>query len=132
MTPVPGLIQHDRVAGLMSAATPRAVTAPQPEGDFAAQLSAAAQDGGAEAVRQAATQLVAVALIQPVLAELRGSTMAAEPFAPGDAERRFAPLLDQHLSDRIAGSMQFGLIDAIVTKFSKNAPAAGRMIDAAA
>ncbi len=69
-----------------------------------------------EMAREAATQLVAAALIMPVLESLRDSPMLRPPFAPGFAEKRFAPLLDQQIADRIAGAGNFSLVDQIVDR----------------
>ncbi len=69
-----------------------------------------------EMAREAATQLVAAALIMPVLESLRDSPMLRPPFAPGVAEKRFAPLLDQQIADRIAGASNFSLVDQIVDR----------------
>ncbi len=54
--------------------------------------------------------------ILPVLTSLRESTEAAEPFAPGPVERRFAPMLDWIIADRITEAANFSLIDAIVER----------------
>ena len=69
-----------------------------------------------EMAREAATQLVSAALILPVLESLRDSPMLRPPFAPGFAEKRFAPLLDQQIADRIAGAANFSLVDQIVDR----------------
>ena len=69
-----------------------------------------------EIAREAATQLVAAALIMPVLESMRDSPMLRPPFAPGLAEKRFAPLLDQQIADRIAGAANFSLVDQIVDR----------------
>ncbi len=69
-----------------------------------------------EMAREAATQLVAEALIMPVLESMRDSPMLRPPFAPGFAEKRFAPLLDQQIADRITGASNFSLVDQIVDR----------------
>jgi len=63
--------------------------------------------------REAAQELVAITFVQPILAQLRESNMAAEPFAPGDAERRFGPLWDAAIAQRIVQARGFGLVDAV-------------------
>jgi hypothetical protein len=80
---------------------------------FQALLTAAGRRQQAEPAREAAQQMVASAFIMPVLAELRESPFLNGPFAPGAAERRFGPLLDQHVADRITASDRFPLIDQI-------------------
>ena len=69
-----------------------------------------------EMAREAATQLVSAALILPVLESMRDSPMLRPPFAPGFAEKRFAPLLDQQIADRITGASNFSLVDQIVDR----------------
>ncbi len=64
--------------------------------------------------REAASQLVASAFIEPALASLREGTFAEPPFAAGFVERRFAPLLDLQIADRITASANFPLVDLIV------------------
>jgi len=67
-----------------------------------------------EAAREAAIGLVGTALIKPVFDAMREGSMAEGPFAPGDAERRFMPMLHQHLTDRIVGGQGLDLVDRIV------------------
>ena len=55
----------------------------------------------------------------------RESSMAAGPFAPGDAERRFGPMLDQQLADRITRTARFPLIDRIEQQIADAARPAG-------
>ena len=61
--------------------------------------------------REAAEQLVATTLVVPILAQLRETSRAAGPFAPSTAEKRFGPLFDQALSDRIVKGANFPLVD---------------------
>ena len=70
----------------------------------------------ADVARAAAGRLVAWSFFMPILTSLRESTTAAEPFAPGPAERRFAPMLDWIIADRITEAANFSLIDAIVDR----------------
>jgi len=79
---------------------------------FAAALGAA-RSADTSIARTAAEQFVSGVFIQPVLAMMRESSMAAGPFAPGDAERRFGPMLDQRLADSITRTARFPLIDRI-------------------
>jgi Rod binding domain-containing protein len=82
-------------------------------GSFEAELRAAGRAAQVEQARQAAQQMVASTFIMPVLAKMRQSPFLAGPFAPGDAERRFGPLMDQHVADRIAAGDSFPLVDRI-------------------
>jgi hypothetical protein len=66
--------------------------------------------------REAAAQLVSTAFIVPVLESLRESPFPAGPFAPNFTERRFAPLLDEKIADRVVTSANFRLVDSIVER----------------
>ncbi len=83
---------------------------------FNAVLSKAAQDQDREAVRQAAAQLVSSTFIMPVLRAMHDSPFLEPPFAPGYAEKRFQPLLDQQVADRLTTAARFPLIDVIVER----------------
>jgi hypothetical protein len=95
-----------------AAGAPRGRALPPPPllGGFEGHLQAATRE---EKLTTAAEQLVAGVLVLPVLDQLRESSQAAPPFAPGDAERRFGPLLDQALADRITRSANFPLVDRV-------------------
>lgn len=71
-----------------------------------------------ESVRQAMMKLVSTALILPALATLRDSPFREGAFAPGTAERRFGPLLDQAVADRVVAGANFPLIDVMVERAS--------------
>ena len=89
----------------------------EPGGEsFAEALQRAAQTHGRPAAREAATQLVASALLVPVLEAMYERPRAEPPFAPTAAEKRFAPLLSQHLADRIIGAANFPLVDVILDR----------------
>lgn len=68
--------------------------------------------------REAANQLVASTFIIPILGKLRDSSMAEGPFAPGAAEKRFGPMLDQHMADRIIEASNFDIVDAIAERYA--------------
>jgi Rod binding domain-containing protein len=69
-----------------------------------------------EKVRQSAAQLVSSAFILPVLESMHDSPFLQGPFAPGFAEKRFMPLLDQHIADRITSGANFPLVDVITER----------------
>jgi Rod binding domain-containing protein len=69
-------------------------------------------------LRREAARLVSSALVLPALESMRQSPLAGGPMAPGFAERRFMPLLDQHMADRITRSRGFGLVDSIVQRLA--------------
>lgn len=64
---------------------------------------------GRDNVRAIAQQLVAAALVQPALASMREGSDAAAPFQPTAAEKRFGPMLDAMLAERIVGASNFEL-----------------------
>ncbi|MDG2423471.1 MAG: hypothetical protein P8M22_05775 [Phycisphaerales bacterium] len=68
-----------------------------------------------EKIQEAAQQLVATSLVQPILASLTKSPFQDGRFAPGPVEERFTPLLHRHLSDRIVASANFGLVEALTS-----------------
>jgi len=86
-------------------------------GAFGALLSAHQRDPASpEAARKAAEELVSIAFIQPVLAQLRENNHAAAPFAPGPAEKAFQPLLDAEIAQRIVQRTDYGLVDAVARR----------------
>lgn len=82
----------------------------------------------AEQARAVASQFVATAFIQPLLAELRESSRAADPFGPTDAEKRFGPMLDAMVSDRISEAARFPLTDIIAQRLLRSAADATEVI----
>lgn len=67
-------------------------------------------------VRKAAGQLVSSTFIMPLLRSLHENSLVVSPFAPGFAEKRFQPLLDQQVADRITSAADFPLIDVITDR----------------
>lgn len=98
---------------------PTAVSPLAPRHNFVSVLRAQSAGPGAMSPREAAEELVASAFIEPVLAQLRESNDAAPPFAPGDAERRFGPLLDAEIARRIVRSEGYGLVDAVARRLQE-------------
>lgn len=70
-------------------------------------------------LRESAQQLVASALLMPVLEQMEVSPLAPKtgPFAQNIVQQRFGPMLHQHMADRIMQSRSFGLVDAVVKRF---------------
>lgn len=66
-----------------------------------------------EQAHRAAESFVSLAFVQPILKQLRESSWAAEPFAPGAAEKQFGPLLDAEFSERITRAGNFPLVDRV-------------------
>jgi Rod binding domain-containing protein len=69
-----------------------------------------------ERAQVAAAQLVSAALVQPVFKQLRESTQATGPFAPGRGEKMFRQLLDTATADRLVTSGRWGLVDAVARR----------------
>lgn len=74
---------------------------------------AEASDGDRGKVRKAAEEFVSMALVEPILAKVRSMNMAAEPFAPGEVEKAFGPLLDAEWSKGIVQASGWGLVDRV-------------------
>lgn len=67
----------------------------------------------ASSPREIAETFVAVALVQPILAEARKSSWAAEPFAPSDSEKQFGALMDAHIARDLTRAARFPLVDRL-------------------
>ncbi len=83
---------------------------------FSADFDVDAQRDVSEARRQA-EKLTASALIAPVLAQLRENSTAAPPFGPTMAEKRFGPIQDAIVADRLVQASNFPIVDAIARRF---------------
>ena len=111
-------IMGSREAWLGGAGAPGA---PGGAGRFDATLRSALEGAGREAdvrsvearARETAEEFVAVALVEPVLKQLRETNNAAGPFSPGPAERQFGPLLDGEIARRVTGASNFGLVERL-------------------
>jgi len=82
--------------------------------ETAQELDAAAQDRA----RTAANQLVATALVQPILAQMRSSPFKSELFHGGRGEEVFGQQLDTVLAERIASSPTLGLGSAVAERLT--------------
>lgn len=71
---------------------------------------------GPDAARRAAEDFVSMALVLPVLKQLRETNMAAPPFAPGEAEKKFGALLDAEYASRLVRSTRFPVVDAVAER----------------
>jgi len=93
-------------------------------GEPAAGESAA---GGRSDRGKAARDLVSIALVQPILKQLRQSNNAAAPFAPGPMEKQFGTFLDAQYANSLVKSGNFGLVSAVQRWMSERdrAPASG-------
>lgn len=89
--------------------------------DFSAILSKATKTRGdpqAQA-REAAEQFVAVALIQPILKQMRSSNNTPAPFGPGEGEKAFSGIADAALAQNLVRSKNFPLVGAIADQLLK-------------
>lgn len=70
-------------------------------------------DATTDAHRDAAEQLVAAVLVEPILKQLRETSQAAPPFAPTDGEKQFRSMLDARLAHEITSGARFPLVDRL-------------------
>lgn len=90
-----------------------------------ADAARSARVGAAKDPRDAAEELVAITLVQPVLAQMRESSFAAEPFAPTDAEKRFGAQYDAAIARQIVRSGRFPLVDQLARQMRMRSESAG-------
>lgn len=113
-----GLVSMSRAGGLSDQLGPitsgfaRSGYSTFEEAIAAAERAAAAGPG--KQARQAAEQLVSIALVQPLLAEMRkGTLMADGPFKPGAYEKQFIGMFDAEIASRVVRSSNFPIVGAI-------------------
>jgi len=112
------------LASIANPSIPAPGTAPPREGrspaDFAEALNrAGARDRDAQgAVREAAEQLVAHALILPLLKSMENDPFRSEMFHGGQAEKAFGAQLHEILAERMSRKSDFPLVDAIEQRFT--------------
>lgn len=100
----------------VTSATARMIqtAAPGRDADVArASLFGEALDGSEKKLREAAEQLVASALVVPLLEEVRHQPLDADLFGGGFGQDAFRAQLDQQFADRIVKSGNFDLVDTI-------------------
>ncbi len=71
-----------------------------------------------EQVREAANQLVSVAFIKPMMAQMRQSPFKTEMFGGGPGEAMFQEHMDTVLADRIATRTNYSIADAIYRRIA--------------
>lgn len=74
--------------------------------------------------RAVAQEFVAVALVQPLLEQLRSSNNAWGPFKPGAHEERFGAMLDAEYASRISKASGYGLVDRLARDLRREMPSA--------
>lgn len=85
------------------------------------RLAGAAREGSPAALaREAAKTLFTEAFVKPVFASMREGSLASDMFAPGAAERRFQPILDTALAERVTDGGKFAIVDEVAQRFEKN------------
>ena len=105
--------------------------------EFASILSRRIEGPGAdqgtpkEQATDAARQLVSIALVQPLLAQLRETSQAAPPFAPTSAERQFRAMSDAHLAQDIVKAGNFPLVDVLARQMLAKLEGGTRLVPAA-
>jgi hypothetical protein len=82
----------------------------------AASQSADASTRTQEEVRAAAEELVARALVQPIMSKLRESRDTAAPFGPNEVERTFGSISDAQFADRLTKSGNWPLVDVVAQR----------------
>jgi Rod binding domain-containing protein len=103
------------VEGTLSRARMTPSAASDSRDSFAQVIARASTGGGTPEARarEGAEQLVATALVQPVLKQLRESNQAVAPFAPSQGERSFRSLMDAALAQRMVRSQHWPLVDRL-------------------
>ena len=93
------------------------ISAAGSSGAFAQRMQALLeQDGGErklETVREQSRKLVAEAFIAPILAKVRETNQAAEPFGTTDVEKRFGPIFDRAVADAMVRPDRFPMVEAV-------------------
>lgn len=85
-----------------------------------ARLAARARSGDTRGLaREAAKTLVSEGLIKPVFASMRDGGFAADAFKPDAAERRFRPMFDAVLADRLVEGSNFALVERTADRFER-------------
>jgi hypothetical protein len=101
-------------------ATPASMSANRPLLAPDSRLAANARKGDTRGLALAAARtLVAEGLVKPIFAEMREGNMSADMFKPGVAEKRFRPLLDGMLADRVVASKDFPVVEVIADRFER-------------
>lgn len=84
--------------------------------DFASVLGRAQarpDESVEEVARRSAEQFVSMALVQPLLKQMRESNHAAPPFAPSQGEKQFQSLMDAEVAQRMVRAAHFPLVDRL-------------------
>lgn len=124
MTPGPDPLSTLHLAGSARAVVTRPERIGGLEGsqnDFGHVLTRAldAAESPEAKARAAAEQFVSIALVQPLLTQLRETNHAAPPFAPSSAEKQFQGLFDAQVAQRITRAKRFPLVEAVAAQLTQ-------------
>lgn len=95
------------------APTSLAAPASRRASDFDHVLGRARAAPAGDEATNAARDLVAITLVEPLLEQLRESSQAAPPFAPSRGEKQFRAMLDANLAREITGAARFPLVERL-------------------
>lgn len=70
-----------------------------------------------------ARDLVAVALVQPLLKEWREAEQGPPPFGPGPAEKQFRAMQDANLAQELTRAQRFPLVERLTRDLRRGASA---------
>lgn len=84
---------------------------------FASMLDDAKAKQQPDRTREAAQELVSIALLLPLLKQARQDPFRSELFHGGQGEETFGAQLDEQLADRMSRSMSLPLTDAVYRQF---------------
>jgi len=96
----------------------------QSRADFASVLGKTQNDPNedpAAKARRTAENFVSIALVQPLLKQLRDSDHTPAPFGPSDGEKQFRGLMDAELAQRVVRAAHFPLVERIAGDLAKRA-----------
>ncbi len=86
-----------------------------------ARLAQKAREGSPrELAYEAAKTLVVEAFVKPIFAQLHEGSLASDAFKPGVGEKRFRPLLDAALADKVVEGSNFALVQRVADRFERS------------
>ncbi|MFM7051923.1 MAG: hypothetical protein ACKOYN_07315 [Planctomycetota bacterium] len=86
-----------------------------------ARLERNARTGDARGLAlEAAKTLVTEAFVKPVFAQMREGGFAAGPFKAGTGEKRFRPLFDAALAEKVVEGSNFAIVERVADRFEQS------------
>jgi len=58
--------------------------------------------------------------VKPIFAQLHEGSLASDAFKPGVGEKRFRPLLDAALADKVVEGSNFALVERVADQFERS------------